>query len=160
MGVVDVDYHQFTISSGDEVDEPDQDGSACLLIAATPTRITVSSGVATGPVEVTTQALTSAPQQVADGWQDVAEVSVTVSDAPLVVGGWTLALGEEHRLDASGPGSYRVRIHANGRDTDYDGSVLEPVEQYFIQAWPAPYAPPATLRATSNVAREEQQRRT
>jgi len=152
VGVVDVDFHQFTISSGYGPDEPVLDGSACLLRFPTATRVAVMSGVATGPVTVHTQALSQAPTAVADGWQDVAEVSLVVGEDPLVVGGWNLALGEDERLDVAGPGTYRVRVHANGRDTDYDAAVFEPVEQYVVQAWPAPYAPLATLRASSDVA--------
>lgn len=152
-----VDYHQFTISSGGPFDEPFLAPNSCLVYHPSRTRVRVTSGVATGPVTVTLQALLAAPPAVDESWQDIAEVSiVAVDDEPLEVGGWDYRRPDEPRLDAAGPGTYRLRIHANGRDTHYDESVLEPVEEYLIQAWPAPYAPPVTLRATSEVAHMEE----
>lgn len=155
MGVVDVDFHQFAVANENWGDEPLQANAACLVFEPRTSRVAVLSGIATGPVTVETQALTSAPPGVADGWEDVAEVSLTIGDRPLEVVGWNEALGEDARLDASGPGTYRIRVHANGRDTAPDGSVFEPVEQYLIQAWPAPHAPPVTIRAGSAAAKGE-----
>lgn len=155
MGVVDVDFHQFSVANGTWDDEPLQANRACLVFEPRTSRVAVLSGIATGPVTVETQALTSPPSGVADGWEDVAEVSLTISDRPLEVVGWNQALGEDARLDTSGPGTYRLRVHASGRDTAPDRSVLEPVEQYLIQAWPAPHAPSVTIRAGSAAAREE-----
>ena len=59
------------------------------------------------------------------------------------------------RLDAHGPGDYRLRIHAKGRDTDYDGSRLDPVEDYMIVAWPEQASPPTALRTTSKAGEME-----
>ncbi len=41
-------------------------------------------------------------------------------------------------LTPAGPGSYRVRVHARGRDTAPDGVAEEPLEDYLLTVWPAP----------------------
>lgn len=52
---------------------------------------------------------------------------------------------------STGPGSYRMRYHCRGMDearnsgSDYD----EIVDEYLLQVWPTPAAPPATLKVTS-----------
>ncbi len=155
MGTLDVDFHQFTIRSRADLDEPVQDSPAQdLLFAPRRAHVAVLSGIASGPVAVTTQRLDTAPDQVADGWEDVAEVSLAVdAGEALRVVGWTRELPEdEARLDV-GPGTYRVRVHARGRDSAYDAAVLEVLEEFLVQAWPAPFAAPVTLAATSKVAR-------
>lgn len=37
----------------------------------------------------------------------------------------------------AGPGDYRVRVHATGRDTAVDLTAHEPVEDYRLAIWPA-----------------------
>ncbi|WP_016906775.1 hypothetical protein [Streptomyces xiaopingdaonensis] len=44
-------------------------------------------------------------------------------------------------LTPRGAGHYRVRVHARGRDTEPDGFVEEPVEDYLLIAWPQPPEP-------------------
>jgi len=44
-------------------------------------------------------------------------------------------------VELSRLGAYRVRAHARGRDHKVDGVDLEPVEEYFLIAWPAPPGP-------------------
>ena len=39
-------------------------------------------------------------------------------------------------LTEHGPGRYRVRVHATGRDRKFDLAVSEAVERYLIQVWP------------------------
>jgi hypothetical protein len=53
-------------------------------------------------------------------------------------------------LSFNGPGDYRLRIHARGRDTAVDLAPDEVTEWYLIQAWPAPAAPVAALRHSDN----------
>ncbi|WP_124341823.1 hypothetical protein [Cellulomonas algicola] len=154
-----VDFHQFTVVAddawSDEVPLQPSPGPLALLFEPRTTRAAVLTGIATGPVKVTVAALTSPPIAVDDTWEDVAEVSLEVANS-LEVSGWGgtegAALG---RLNAAGPGSYRVRVHANGRDRSSDLAVGEPVEQYLIVAWPAPAEPPRSLRSRSTKALEE-----
>lgn len=50
----------------------------------------------------------------------------------------------------NGPGDYRLRIHARGRDTTIDLAPDEITEWYLIQAWPAPAQDATVLRQTDS----------
>lgn len=159
---VEVDFHQFTIGHYEGQLDHLAGAKIALVWAVTATSATVSTGIASGYVRVTCRPLNEAPTAPDDGWEDVMEVSLeTTPDWPLSAAGhWG---GEEEladRLDVYGPGTYRLRVHAKGRDIDYDGSRLEPVEDYLILAWPAPAGPTTVLRATSQVGQQEQSERT
>jgi hypothetical protein len=51
-------------------------------------------------------------------------------------------------LGTAGPGSYRLRVHALGRDAHYDQAVADSGERYLLLCWPAPPAPSLIIRAT------------
>ena len=57
----------------------------------------------------------------------------------------------------AGPEACRVRVHVRGRDRETDGGVLDPVEDYLIQAWPASAAPPAHLKQRDGYGRQLRQ---
>ncbi|QHT55136.1 hypothetical protein GXP71_02875 [Cellulomonas sp. H30R-01] len=150
-----VDWHMFIV--GHDIGEPylddpvDEHG---VIGRVKRTYCTVVTGIATGCVRVTTEALDGPPESVDDTWEDVGEVSLeTSTELPMRAAGVDPTPGQEplDPLDAHGPGWYRLRVHARGRDSYWDGSTLEVLEHYLILSWPAPYAPPATLRATSEV---------
>lgn len=152
-----IDFHQFRI--GRELGEglpPDGD-PLCLLSAISPTSAVVRTGVASGVVRLTCVALDEAPAEVDPDWEDICEVSLHTTDMPLLATGWEVGADVEKadRLDGHGSGTYRLRVHARGRDTDVDGAVFEPVEDYLILGWPAPHEAPQTLRAQSGVAQNE-----
>ncbi|SDD12194.1 hypothetical protein SAMN05216410_2886 [Sanguibacter gelidistatuariae] len=102
------------------------------------------TGIAVGPVDVTVVRLDDPPATELDGWEDMVEISI-------VAAGRVHAVGMEDpppadgRLDRDGPGWYRLRIHAAGRDIAYDSVVDEPVEKYLVQSWPAPPESPRAL---------------
>jgi len=155
---IEVDFHQFTIGHDEgPVDHP-KVSRVELVWAITATSARVSTGIASGPVRVTCRALDEAPLVLEDGWEDVMELSLeTTPDWALsAAGNWG---GDEElvdRIDVHGPGTYRLRVHARGRDINYDGAVEEPVEDYLVLGWPAPAAPTRVLKATSKVGRQEQ----
>ena len=155
--VLQADYHQFMLSEGEWGDEPEQKTQerVCLIFEPRVSRVSVLTGIDTGLVHVEAMALDLPPAGVADGWQDVAEVSLHVADGPLVASGWGDDGQASDRLDGFGPGTYRIRIHANGRDVAQARSSLGPDETFMLIAWPAPHAPPVQLRATSSTARTE-----
>lgn len=72
-------------------------------------------------------------------WDDIVEVSLRCRVGPLQV----LPLDDEAdlpRLDAAGPGDYRLRVHARNRDvpgTDADGSETS-TDEYRLVCWPEP----------------------
>ncbi|WP_229877020.1 hypothetical protein [Streptomyces bluensis] len=57
-------------------------------------------------------------------------------------------------LSFDGPGDYRLRVHARGRDTAVDLAPDELTEWYLIQAWPAPARDVAVLRQRTPTKRQ------
>ena len=140
---ISVDEHQFTVGLLQEDLGMDDFPALPLVWGLTATSTQVSTGVASGSVRVTCIGLDAAPDVVDPAWEDVVELSLaTTPDWPLAAaGGWSVDEPCD-RLDEHGPGTYRVRVHARGRDTDYDGVAFEPVEDYLVLAWPAPSSAP------------------
>ncbi|WP_217166143.1 hypothetical protein [Streptomyces sp. AC512_CC834] len=54
-------------------------------------------------------------------------------------------------LSTVGPGCYRLRVHARGRGTLPDKTSPEPVEDYLVMAWPAPWADADILRTSDRL---------
>ncbi|MGW1070965.1 hypothetical protein ACWD4F_41530 [Streptomyces aureus] len=53
-------------------------------------------------------------------------------------------------LASQGPGPYRLRVHALGRDTAVDESTDDVVESYLIQSWPAVHHDALLVKATDD----------
>lgn len=155
--LVFVDSHIFSVGEIAWGLGPEQPVTAplCLVFEPRESETYVRTGIASGRVRVYGQPLSSRPSAVADGWEDVAEVSLTITEGPLIAAGMEESIGPQVRLDAHGPADYRLRVHARGRDTDYDGSSLEPVEDYLILAWPEKHSPPHVLQSTTRVSEIE-----
>lgn len=154
---IEIDYHQFNLGPDSAQDGELQQTPQplCLLFEPRELGTAILTGAASGSVWVDVEALDAAPAQVDPAWEDVAELSLTVATGLLRVRGWGSTGPTTDRLDTSGPGTYRVRVHARGRDARPDGVAFEPEEEFLLQAWPAPLEPPVTLRATSQAARAE-----
>jgi hypothetical protein len=126
------------------------------LIISMSTGALLATGINIGLVTVRIQVLGESPSILDIGpWDDVVEtsftaptgqarVAVTMDDVP----------DDLPLLTPAGPGTYRVRVHASGRDTDPDGVAEEPFETYLIIVWPAPAAPELIHKATDGVGRE------
>ncbi|HEY3692084.1 MAG TPA: hypothetical protein VGL46_17600 [Pseudonocardiaceae bacterium] len=116
----------------------------------------VLTGIDTGWVTVTLHVLDTEPDSVElDGWDEVAEVSVDSDDGELFVH----ALGEDSPpelpgLAHEGPGTYRLRVHARGRDTAPHSRAEEPVENYQISTWPAEEAPATVYKQSDKRGQE------
>lgn len=154
-----VEFHQFGIGydeGGREKVQPEP-GPLVLIGHIKPTYCVVYTGVASGDVRVTAHALSGPPDVVDEAREDVAEVSLQTEPDWVMrpVGVWAPDEVPADPLDVHGPGTYRLRVHARGRDRLVDGVAFEPVEDYLVLAWPAPYEPPATVRAGSAYARSE-----
>ncbi|MGW7003667.1 hypothetical protein ACWGCW_12760 [Streptomyces sp. NPDC054933] len=109
---------------------------------------TIVTGVNYGPVKVTVDAQSHEPTLEMREWDEVVEVSVhfDTDEADLEsLGGAVEDEPEEMPVSAAGPGWYRLRVHARGRDQGAETIDLDidddPVEDYLIQSWPAPQAP-------------------
>ncbi|WP_130177986.1 hypothetical protein [Cryobacterium sp. SO1] len=57
------------------------------------------------------------------------------------------------RLDGFGPGTYRIRVHARGRDIADDAAVLEATEEYMIVTWLENESPASLIALASRVGK-------
>jgi len=93
-----------------------------------------------------------APPPVDPAWQDVVEASLVTTTTALALHSF------DHAVDLPPlpvAGSYRVRYSAQGMDDAHDmtRAAAEPVvDRYLLELWPAPPAPDAVLRCTSDAA--------
>jgi hypothetical protein len=91
------------------------------------------------------------PADLADEWEDVVEISVICEEGPLQIcdlnQGFVPGLPP---LDSQGPGEYRIRVHARGRNSPGVDADDMPVAQdrYLICCWPAPARLPLAIRLT------------
>ncbi|MFJ9818630.1 hypothetical protein ACIRU3_25900 [Streptomyces sp. NPDC101151] len=83
-------------------------------------------------------------------WEEIVELPLHSVSGQLMVRGLMDDLDEELPvLSFDGPGDYRLRVHARGRDTAIDLAPDEITEWYLIQAWPEPAQDAAVLRRTA-----------
>ncbi|HEV7679569.1 MAG TPA: hypothetical protein VGQ42_13470 [Candidatus Dormibacteraeota bacterium] len=116
----------------------------------------VHTGVHSGLVTLRVQVSTGPPDAVEAGWEDVVEINLRagagrVKVASVLGGGIPDTFPT---LTPAGPGNYRVRVHARGRDTDVDGTALEPFEDYLVQIWAAPPQAQTVYRNTDRYGAE------
>ncbi|MFC8201495.1 hypothetical protein ACFUTV_39790 [Streptomyces sp. NPDC057298] len=149
VGMVPVQYHQFDISDEDGPTGPGVDRRHNGLVRVADGVTIVMTGIHTGDVDVTVTLHEAEPVPDDGDWQEIVEVSAHSASGELMVRGMMDDLDEELPvLSANGPGEYRLRIHARGRDTAVDLALDEVTEWYLIQAWPAPAHEVAALRQT------------
>ncbi|SNX88534.1 hypothetical protein SAMN06272735_8987 [Streptomyces sp. TLI_55] len=148
-GLVPVEHHQFDISDEDGPAGDGLDRGHNGLVRVTDGAITVMTGIHTGDVDVTVTLHHTEPAPDRGGWQEIVEISADSASGELMVRGIMDDLDEElPALSFNGPGSYRLRIHARGRDTAIDQAPDEVTEWYLIQAWPAPAHEVTVIRQT------------
>ncbi|WP_372659876.1 hypothetical protein [Amycolatopsis kentuckyensis] len=140
---VHVSYHQLQIVDRGIVD----DGAALswksngLIDVHRIGLATVACGVHTGYVSVRVELHDDEPPVSVDEWDDVVEVSLTAPRGQLRIVGLMSDISHELPvMSHRGPGNYRLRVHARGRDeaaypTVSDGSSVPP-EILLVQSWP------------------------
>jgi hypothetical protein len=107
----------------------------------------IATGIHTGKVRVSVEVIQRPPAHPdTGGWDEVAEVSMEALTSLLVLRGPVSA--SALTVSLPGPGHYRARVHARGRDASIDGVALEPAEEYRIILWPAPPGPAAQYKLT------------
>ncbi|MBY8844634.1 hypothetical protein [Streptomyces sp. SP2-10] len=149
--LVPVQYHQFNISDEDGPAGPDLPREHNGLIEVQDGIATIHTGIHTGDVDVTVTFHSQAPQTGNAVWDEIVELSLHSVSGELMVRGLMDDLDEElPALSFDGPGDYRLRIHARGRDTAIDLAPDEVTEWYLIQVWPAPVQNAAVLRHTDS----------
>ncbi|MGH4029321.1 hypothetical protein ACQB60_10345 [Actinomycetota bacterium Odt1-20B] len=85
------------------------------LIATTDDFAHIHTGIARGHVAVEAAVFDAPPPLVTDGWDEVVDVPFTSTDGKAF-----LSANDESlplNLASYGPGTYRLRLHAKGRDT-------------------------------------------
>ena len=146
--VVQTLYGQFRLIWGDDgmyVELADQfEGQANgWLGAAVPTQVELIMARPHGGSSVRIESWEIEPA-VDDSWDDIVEVSFTVTPGATVEWGVFDGVGGQLPISA---GSYRLRAGARGRDSADDLP-----DQYLLQLWPAARSADAVLRTTSKDA--------
>lgn len=88
---------------------------------------TIVTGISMGLVDVTVELADEAPPLALEEREEVVEISIESSHGSLHVFGLDGDLSDLSNLASSGPGHYRLRVHARGRDTKIDGVARTPV---------------------------------
>ncbi|MFG2546375.1 hypothetical protein ACGFOM_28480 [Streptomyces sp. NPDC048594] len=136
-GQVQVEYHAFHLADAGEYTQPPfhpENG----LIFSRPGLAVVLAGVNSGPVDVTVEIYRRAvplPDH-AEVWDEVVDHSIESLTGDMRVTAMMDALPELPVLTPFGPGPYRARVHARGRDRAHDAHVALPVEVFLLQVWP------------------------
>lgn len=120
--------------------------------------IFVETGNQWGPFSVLVRTLSEPPHRYDDRWEDIVEFSVATT-GPLVVS--EVSDPYPSAPLATSAGSYRIRVHARGREKRTFTLAAEsamtpdeeqPVEWYLVECWPAPPSDPSVLKMTSRYA--------
>lgn len=146
--LVHAEYHLFQITDPEGPIANDLDVSHNGLVAAAAGAIEVSTGIHTGDVRVTVELHAAKPEPAAD-WEEIAEISWRSPSGEALVAPLMDDPVDLPSLASRGPGHYRLRVHARGRDTAVDQTVVdEVVESYLLQSWPAAHQEALLVRAT------------
>lgn len=134
--VVNVSDGQFQLTDFGIVPELGPEISE-LVVPLISGGVAVMCGISAGPVQVRAEAAATEPPLDAGTWEEVAEASF---DAP--VGQVRVTPLFEDPVQGlpvltSGPGTYRVRVHATGRNEARNRVVGSTTESYLVQVWPA-----------------------
>ena len=156
--VVETDYGQFDLVWTEEGGfDGDFDRFFAAQVnglagAADPRCVCVNLARRSGGSPVRIVLMDSPPSDDAS-WEDVVEVSFILPEGQTM--GWSSWAGlHGGALTGIPPGSYRLRLSANGRDQGRDGEFSEDlVDAYLLQLWPAPVRSDAILRAESEDGR-------
>jgi hypothetical protein len=147
-GSMRVSYHQFTL-----VDTGRSAGSWIRiengLVGVGTGAAIIYTGIHTGVVMLSVEARDTPPESVdLDGWDEVVDVSLTAPAGQLKPAALMDRTDPFPELTVAGPGDYRVRVHASGRDANVDGVDSEPRERYLVIVWPQPSGPERVHRRT------------
>ncbi|MGW6456009.1 hypothetical protein ACWF94_08780 [Streptomyces sp. NPDC055078] len=149
--VVQADHHAFWIVDTAQLPGDAPQATNGLVTVTGRGAAVVITGIHTGAVSVTVDIRHAPPQTVGlAGWDEVVEVSLQSPDGHLKVASPQDELPELPELTPSGPGTYRLRVHARGRDTFPDGTTEEPVEDYLLMIWPQSEPTGETLLQTTD----------
>ena len=139
-----VSEHQYWLTGLGGLDgvndiEPSKYMGTNGLISALGFLAIILTGTDAGRVSVTADWRQDAPPVDLDSWDEVVEVSMLFDEDQAALFGHD---DRDERFPLLDAGSYRVRVHARGRDQGaavmYPGD--NPVEEHLVVAWPQPQA--------------------
>jgi hypothetical protein len=145
--LVSVSHHMFYIVDTDHLPEPPSVSSNGLVLVQTGAAV-ILTGIHTGVANLAVEIHREPPDVDTADWDDVVEVSLRATNGRATVAALMSRAPDLPVLTPDGPGDYRLRVHARGRDTAPDGVAFEPFEDYLIAVWPAPFAPERTYKLT------------
>ena len=156
-----VHYRQFVFCTpeGDIDDLPQADDAVNGLVAVNDLGGVVLTGLHTGPVllEASTHDSEPPPDEGSE-WDEIVEVPFHPATAVLTMSPWADTDEDNPAVEFAGPDTYRLRVHAQGRDAGWKVDNLPsdatPVERYLIQSWRAPSAPERILKQNDEAGRE------
>ncbi|MFD0336359.1 hypothetical protein ACFQZ0_30225 [Streptomyces erythrogriseus] len=90
----------------------------------------------------------------ADAWDEIIDHSVETATGALRVTSVMTDAPDLPLLTPQGPGTYRVRVHARGRDIVPDGVADDPAEDYLLIVWPAEPQPDEIHKQTDRYGAE------
>jgi hypothetical protein len=136
-GSMQVTYHQFWLLDTGQRPRPSIRPDNGLVGAGAGAAI-VSTGIHTGVVALSVQVRDRAPGPDDDlgGWDEVVDLSLAAPAGQVRPAALMSDTDPFPALTAAGPGDYRIRVHARGRDRNIDGVDEEPAEEYHIVVWP------------------------
>jgi hypothetical protein len=142
----------FGVLDAGEIPVQTADWSNALAVPMSQGALIVT-GIHTGAIRVTAIALTGPPDASEDApWEEIVEVSVRVPTGLLRVEslehGPVAGLAP---LSPAGPGWYRLRVHARGRNVLPDKVSAEPVEDYLLMTWQAPQSDADVTRSSDRI---------
>ncbi|WOX17068.1 hypothetical protein [Streptomyces sp. N50] len=147
-GTVQVDCHAFELTDSEDRAPMGYDTSNGLVFSR-PGHGVICTGVSGGPVNVSVESRRCPPPHIDSGaWDEIVDHSVETLTGALRVTSVMDDPPDLPHLTPQGPGTYRIRVHARGRDTAPDGVTSEPVEDYLLIVWPADPRPDTVHKQT------------
>ncbi|MYV98390.1 hypothetical protein [Streptomyces sp. SID3343] len=148
LATVDVAYHMFYLAEPDTFD-PNPVAAENGLVFSRRGIAVVITGASSGLVNVAVEVYPRTPK-VTDfaGWDDVVDHSFHAHLGRVQVVAPVSDLPDLPCVTPSGPGHYRLRVHARGRDNAPDAVAFEPAEDYLVQVWPHEPQPDLVHRQT------------
>ena len=155
QGVIQVSYHLYFLAESGyhpgAAIPPPRNGLADSIENA----IIIHTGIHSGVVSLSAEVRSAPPTSVEHDWDDVVEVNLLAAGGHVRLAAVMSDVPNSYPLlTPAGPGHYRVRVHASGRDTDIDGVAFEPFEKYLVQVWPAEPEPDVVYKATDRFGAE------
>jgi hypothetical protein len=156
-GQVQVYEFQYYLRDSRQAPRPPyRENTTGLVKLAADGGIHVIAGTSTGSIQLTIE-LHSMPPATVDweDWEEIVEVSYHTAVGDTQARG-SCGLAPDPGLPVLsflGPGNYRIRVHALGRDDPRNQNPFTTVERHHLAVWPGPMAKTVIHQATDEFGR-------